>query len=220
MLPVLAAVRGVAFGLAPGVPAATVQFHPEGGGGDPGFVLYRGETGERNQLKVDYLEIAEGVPCVTVPLTDVRCAPGLNRLIFSDAGALVIRPAEDEAAATLQNCLLLAVVASCVPRENLLVDLGLGADALKFRADAVTEHEPIFVMIRGGEGNDRLSGSAFLDEFFPGPGSDWVNGGPNFDRVRGVDGDADTIHCGGGFDHVDADSLDEVAADCELVEIF
>jgi hypothetical protein len=198
--------------------AATVEFHRGTTGGDPGYVAYRGEPGEANQVKIDYLKLAPGADCLPLPL-EARCLLIPNRLTFSDAGAPLIRPDSYEALETLSNCIFLAVVASCPLAADLIVNVGQGADSVAFRADALTEPEVIFVSVLGGPGNDRLSGTSFLDFFDPGSGRDWVDGGPNDDFIVPRDGEADVIRCGAGTDQVNADSLDQVAPDCELVQI-
>jgi hypothetical protein len=62
--------------------------------------------------------------------------------------------------------------------------------------------------IAAGEGNDQVQGGGGLDSVDAGSGDDDI-------RVR--DGARDTVSCGDGTDTVDADSLDEIAGDCEKV---
>jgi RTX calcium-binding nonapeptide repeat (4 copies) len=90
--------------------------------------------------------------------------------------------------------------------------------------------------ITGTEGADRLTGTARSDTIFAkggrdriasGSGPDFLHGGtgrdallsgPGADRVAAsYDGARDTVRCGRGVDVVNADLLDSVAADCELV---
>jgi hypothetical protein len=72
--------------------------------------------------------------------------------------------------------------------------------------------------ILGRAGSDRLVGSAGADFLHGGAGRDVVDGGPGADRVSvQYDGAVDTVRCGAGADLVNADLLDSVAADCELV---
>src|SRR5574337_1700920 len=72
--------------------------------------------------------------------------------------------------------------------------------------------------IYGLGGNDVISGGAGNDLLVGGPGADLLVGGPGDDRIAAsYDGSRDTVRCGPGFDVVDADPLDRVAPDCELV---
>ena len=72
--------------------------------------------------------------------------------------------------------------------------------------------------ILGREGRDRLVGRAGTDFLSGGPGSDVVDAGPGADRiVAQYDGARDIVRCGPGSDLVNADLVDRVAADCELV---
>ena len=99
-----------------------------------------------------------------------------------------------------------AVVSVAIPATILG---GPGADQLTAgpAADEVT----------GGEGNDTLSGGDGDDSIAGDLGSDTVDGGPGADRLLVRDGIADTVDCGQGADTVEADTLDQVAADCESV---
>ena len=72
--------------------------------------------------------------------------------------------------------------------------------------------------IFGRGGSDRILGVGGGDLLSGGAGRDAIAGGPGNDRiVAQYDGGRDRVHCGGGLDVVDADQLDEVANDCELV---
>ncbi len=72
--------------------------------------------------------------------------------------------------------------------------------------------------IFGREGRDRLVGRAGADFLHGGPGSDVIDAGPGADRiVVQYDGARDSVRCGPGSDIVNADLVDRVAADCELV---
>jgi len=104
------------------------------------------------------------------------------------------------------------------------------------REDKVTAELPIPVALLGGEGADVLragsaadtvSGDAGDDELVAGAGGDTVVGGLGVDRadagagndtVRVRDGLADSVVCGEGTDRVEADTLDDLATDCESVE--
>jgi len=70
----------------------------------------------------------------------------------------------------------------------------------------------------GREGRDRLVGASGTDFLHGGPGGDVVDAGPGDDRiVVQYDGASDTVRCGTGADVVNADLVDRIAADCELV---
>jgi hypothetical protein len=70
----------------------------------------------------------------------------------------------------------------------------------------------------GRGGNDRLVGGAGADFLHGGPGRDLLDAGPGNDRVAAqYDGGRDRVLCGRGLDVVNADLLDAVAPDCELV---
>ncbi|MDQ3122703.1 MAG: hypothetical protein M3Q59_09240 [Actinomycetota bacterium] len=72
--------------------------------------------------------------------------------------------------------------------------------------------------ILGREGRDRLVGNGGTDFLSGGPGSDVVDAGPGADRiVVQYDGSRDSVRCGPGSDVVNADLVDRIAADCELV---
>ena len=72
--------------------------------------------------------------------------------------------------------------------------------------------------LAGRAGSDRLSGGAGSDFLLGGPGRDRVDAGPGNDRVSvEYDGARDSVQCHAGADVVNADPLDTVAGDCELV---
>jgi len=72
--------------------------------------------------------------------------------------------------------------------------------------------------IEGLAGNDRILGAAGDDLLVGGPGRDSVDAGKGNDRVSiEYDGARDSARCGAGVDVVNADLLDTVARDCELV---
>ena len=72
--------------------------------------------------------------------------------------------------------------------------------------------------ILGRAGNDRLTGGRGADFLDGGPGRDLVSGGDGNDRIAvEYDGAHDRVSCGRGLDAVTADTVDAVAADCELV---
>jgi len=72
-------------------------------------------------------------------------------------------------------------------------------------------------ILDGGEGNDVLASRAGDDRLDGGLGSDRLDAGDGDDEVELRDGQADTVVCGPGTDRVQADQLDEPAADCETV---
>jgi hypothetical protein len=69
----------------------------------------------------------------------------------------------------------------------------------------------------GGPGDDTLLGGAGRDRITPGAGRDVVAAGAGADRVNARDGARDQISCGAGRDTVRADRVDAVARDCEVV---
>jgi hypothetical protein len=72
--------------------------------------------------------------------------------------------------------------------------------------------------LAGRAGSDRISGAAGADLLIGGPGRDRIDAGPGNDRASAeYDGAQDTVRCGAGTDVVNADPLDTVAGDCELV---
>jgi len=73
-------------------------------------------------------------------------------------------------------------------------------------------------VLRGLGGNDQLFGGRGADFLQGGPGRDTHDGGLGNDLVAAsYDGGRDVIRCGPGSDVVNADLLDTVARDCELV---
>jgi RTX calcium-binding nonapeptide repeat (4 copies) len=69
----------------------------------------------------------------------------------------------------------------------------------------------------GGDGNDRVAGGPGDDVLQAGLGLDRLEGEDGSDDLRSRDGLTDVVGCGTGFDRVDADTVDEIAADCESV---
>jgi hypothetical protein len=73
-------------------------------------------------------------------------------------------------------------------------------------------------VILGRGGADRISGLGGNDFLSGGAGRDRIDAGPGSDRVSAeYDGSRDSVLCGGGPDIVNADLVDTVASDCELV---
>jgi RTX calcium-binding nonapeptide repeat (4 copies) len=70
----------------------------------------------------------------------------------------------------------------------------------------------------GRAGNDRITGLAGADLVAGGAGRDSIDAGAGADRISiEYDGARDSAHCGAGADVVNADLVDTVSADCELV---
>ncbi len=96
---------------------------------------------------------------------------------------------------------------------------GNGPDALYGHAgrdDLDGRGGPDFV--QGGDGDDVVRGSAGDDRLYGGKGTDRLLGGGHDDLIVSRDRVADEVRCGTGRDRVQADRLDDVAVDCELVE--
>jgi hypothetical protein len=102
---------------------------------------------------------------------------------------------------------------------------GFGTDTLTSGdgADSVTGddgNDTIFAgggndQASGGDGNDRVSGGPGDDVLQAGLGLDRLEGNDGADDLRSRDGLADVVSCGAGVDHVDADTVDQIADDCE-----
>jgi mono/diheme cytochrome c family protein len=81
-------------------------------------------------------------------------------------------------------------------------------------------------VLNGGTGNDRLFGQAGNDRLIGGAGKDVLQGNAGNDRLEGGPGNdtitpgpgVDRVLCGGGRDVVNADAVDIVARDCEVVK--
>ena len=73
-------------------------------------------------------------------------------------------------------------------------------------------------VLLGRGGADQLVALAGADFLSGGPDRDRLDAGPGSDRVSAqYDGARDSVRCGSGLDVVNADPLDLVARDCELV---
>jgi hypothetical protein len=70
----------------------------------------------------------------------------------------------------------------------------------------------------GGDGVDLLTGAGGNDTIQAGAGADSVDAGAGDDIVNVPDGSPDKVVCGTGIDTVRADTVDDVAGDCEKVE--
>ena len=91
---------------------------------------------------------------------------------------------------------------------------GFGSDKMYGQAGNNTLH--------GEGGNDTLVGGPGVDELRGADGVDVLNGGGGDDRLYDRDGNAaerDTFNCGTGSDTVRADPTDQVASDCENVNL-
>jgi hypothetical protein len=101
--------------------------------------------------------------------------------------------------------------------------LGLAGTAVARTIDGTNRSDrlvgtPRADVLFGRGGADRLFGLGGADFLSGGPGRDRVDGGPGGDRLSAeYDGGRDNVVCGRGHDVVNADLLDAVASDCELV---
>jgi Ca2+-binding RTX toxin-like protein len=87
---------------------------------------------------------------------------------------------------------------------------GPGSDVLRTGASADE--------VQGDDGNDDLAGGGGDDAVDAGIGYDVLRGDEGDDRLQAADGLLDRVECGPGRDRVDADTLDDVAIDCEDVQ--
>jgi hypothetical protein len=87
---------------------------------------------------------------------------------------------------------------------------GPGSDTLRLGAGADR--------LRGDDGNDQVAGGGGNDVVDGGLGYDRLEGGDGDDRMLSADGLADRVSCGPGADRVDADTVDDVAGDCEQID--
>ncbi len=76
---------------------------------------------------------------------------------------------------------------------------------------------PAADQLSGDDGDDTLDGGGGAEVVIGGLGVDEVGGATGDDDIRVRDGIQDVVRCGDGNDAVDADTLDEVAGDCEAV---
>ena len=100
------------------------------------------------------------------------------------------------------------------PTGSVIADLGDGADRIRLAK------LPVPVVIDGGDGDDRITGTAFADTLIGGPGNDSFDGAGGADVLIGGDGD-DRLNGGAGRDVLiggnGADSLNGGADDDVLV---
>jgi hypothetical protein len=97
------------------------------------------------------------------------------------------------------------------------IDLPLRAAVLGGPGSDVLRTEAPNDTIEGGDGNDDIGSGGGNDTVDGGLGYDVLRAGDGDDVVRVADGLLDRVECGGGRDRVDADTLDDVAIDCEEV---
>jgi Ca2+-binding RTX toxin-like protein len=95
---------------------------------------------------------------------------------------------------------------------NLTVQLGHG----DITGVEVLEGSPQNDSLFGTSAAETIHGGAGEDYIDPGSGADVIDAGADDDNVYAIDGTADTIACGGGFDHLGVDAGDVRAADCEM----
>ena len=112
--------------------------------------------------------------------------------------------------------------------QAVRVDLGERDDAatVSLAIPVVISGGPGSDELRGGSGGDQLGGDDGNDTVAGGDGPDVlagglgvndVSGGTGDDDIRVRDGIRDIVRCATGTDSVDADTLDEIDADCEAV---
>lgn len=113
--------------------------------------------------------------------------------------------------------------------EQLRLDVGPDEDLVDvtgpFRRFVIGDHGADVIRtgdtqaeVRGGDGNDDIATGAAGDTVYPQDGSDTVATGGGDDRIESADGELDRIACGDGLDSVEADTVDQVELDCEVVE--
>ena len=85
------------------------------------------------------------------------------------------------------------------------------------REDTVNVEAPIAARVFGGPGADTLTTGVADDVLSGDEGADRLDAGAGADQLRVRDGIGDTVRCGPGEDRVEADTLDDVGADCEVI---
>ena len=124
----------------------------------------------------------------------------------------------------------LIVQVLCARRRisNVSIDLGEREDraSIQLAMPVTLLGGPGSDVLRTGPGEDRVQADTGNDEVATGAGEDFVDGGLGFDVLDAGDGDdqlqsadglADRVTCGPGIDRLDADTVDDVASDCEQV---
>jgi len=104
----------------------------------------------------------------------------------------------------------------------LNIVLGNGNDLV-----TVSSKVTVAVMLFGDAGDDRIYAGGGADTVYGKDGDDYIDGRGGRDTISGGlgddiiisnDGVKDVVKCGPGTDRVEADHLDDVAADCERAE--
>ena len=222
------ALAAAAIGLALLPAAATAHSEVRYQGAD---ILYTSEDAvSDNKLTVDETATAirfrDREADNGIQSSDARCTPGdqdgaiAYEMTCSKTGVqrltVDLGPNEDSMVATLQTIALGGTGAAgadnlkVVGPLNDLLSGDSGNDVLD-GGDGVDD-------LRGDEGNDTLVGAGGNDTIQGGSGADAVDAGEGDDTINVPDGTADKVTCGNGVDKVRADTVDEVAADCENVE--
>ena len=157
---------------------------------------------------------------------DPRCTPGdqdgaiAYEMTCSKTGlqrlTVDLGPNEDSMVATMTSILVGATGAAGA--DNLKV-VGPVSDLLAGDAgNDVLDGGDAADDLRGDDGNDTITGAGGNDTVQGGGGADTIDAGEGDDTVNVPDGTADKVACGNGIDTVRADTVDEVAPDCENVE--
>jgi Ca2+-binding RTX toxin-like protein len=102
--------------------------------------------------------------------------------------------------------------------DRATVDLAMPMTLLGGPGSDVLRTGPGKHEVRGDEGNDDVTTGTGDDVVDGGLGHDILRSGEGDDEVRAADGLLDRIDCGPGRDRVIADTLDDAAIDCEIVE--
>ena len=165
-------------------------------------------------------------------------ATSLNTLIVRSAGQRIefsdrtvdggIDPGTCDPGAINQSTLIVQVFCSRERLAAVRIDLGEREDRATIDVALPTTllGGPGSDVLRAGAPADRVEGGDGNDDVGAGGGNDVVDGGLGYDVVRGdagddelrvADGLLDRVECGSGRDRVDADTLDDVAIDCEEV---
>jgi Thrombospondin type 3 repeat len=101
--------------------------------------------------------------------------------------------------------------------DTATVTIGIAASMLGGPGADTLGGGPAGDELRGDEGNDDLNGGEGDDAVDGGAGTDKLDGGPGGDSLLSRDGLSESVSCGDGTDSVDADTVDDVALDCESV---
>ena len=93
--------------------------------------------------------------------------------------------------------------------KRFIIDVGAGDDNVRIDPGLPASFRPRLIVIRGGDGNDTISGSERGDKIFGGAGDDLIVGFSGNDDLRGGPGN-DTIDAGYGGDRVFGDDGNDV----------